>query len=366
MQIIYILGIIDSQIESIIANEETENDDRTWLDERLVYEQIEENPFQKWAQNIFEKSKQFVHEGNGINAMYLPSLIPILIKCMKLLPLWSGIMVSVFGYGPETASSAAVESSFKKLKTITFKSATLPVSIEEFLEQHISSLRGVSLIHSSQTGFGKTSENYEDVIIDTDNELQKESNFQVNQTNYSAEENDFLRIPDKLDCPLCSNGSLPSQNGAHKCVVCGIPVHALSTCSRNRSGDDNVRVCFSCWILEEDFTIGGQINENMNEERKAVESWNRKSHRKDKSYLVTNPHLRHLELNNGKNIKSLPLLKNGSRSTELKSAKSKLVEGKIVLTNTCAFDSLASLLMVNILILISCLYHLYITHFFYH
>jgi len=27
----------------------------------------------------------------------------------EILPLWSGIMVSVFGYGPETASSAAVE-----------------------------------------------------------------------------------------------------------------------------------------------------------------------------------------------------------------------------------------------------------------
>lgn len=100
----------------------------------MTYEKIEENPFQKWAQKIFEKSKQFVHEGNGINAMYLPSLIPILIKCMKLLPLWSGIMVSVFSYGPETPSSAAVESSFKEFKTITFKSATLPVSIEEFLE----------------------------------------------------------------------------------------------------------------------------------------------------------------------------------------------------------------------------------------
>lgn len=338
------------------------------MDERLVYEQIEENPFQKWAESIFEKSKQFVHEGNGINAMYLPSLIPILIKCMKLLPLWSGIMVSVFGYGPETASSAAVESSFKKLKTITFKSETLPVSIEEFLEQHISSLRGVSLIHSTKTGFGQTSENYEDVIVDTQNELEKKSNYQKKKKICSAEENDFLKIPAELDCPLCSNGSLPSKSGAHKCVVCGIPVHALSTCSRNRSGEDNVRVCFSCWKLEEDLyvdTIGGHINENLNEERKAVESWNRKSQRKNKSYLVTNPHLRHLDLNNAKNITSIPLLKNGSRSTELKSIKSKLVEGRIVLTNTCAFDSLASLLMVNILILTTCLYNLCVTYFYY-
>lgn len=83
------------------------------MEENLDYEQIEENPFQKWAECIFEKIKQFIHGGNGIYAMYLPSLIPILIKCMKLLPLWSGIMVSIFGYGPETATSAAVECSFK-------------------------------------------------------------------------------------------------------------------------------------------------------------------------------------------------------------------------------------------------------------
>lgn len=165
----YILGIFDSQLESIIVNDETESGDRTWMEEGLVYEPTEDNPFQKWAETIFEKSKKFVHEGNGINAMYLPSLIPILIKSMKLLPLWSGIMISVFGYGSETASSAAVESSFKKLKNLTFKSATLPVSIEEFLEQHISSLRGVSLIHSTKIGFGKTSETDEDNTVDTRN-----------------------------------------------------------------------------------------------------------------------------------------------------------------------------------------------------
>lgn len=180
----------------------------------------------------------------------------------------------------------------------------------------------------------------------------------------SGEENDYLRIPDKLDCPLCSTGSLPSESGAHKCVVCGIPVHALSTCSRSRSGQDDVRVCFSCWILEENTYVNNnycKINENSNEERIAVESWNRKSQRKNKSYLITNPHLRHLDLNNSKKITSLPILKNGSRSTELKSVKSNVVQGRIALTNTCAFDSLASLLMVNILILTPLLYNLCMT-----
>lgn len=107
-----------------------------------------------------------------------------------------------------------------------------------------------------------------------------------------------------------------------------------------------------------------KINENLNEEQKAVESWNRKSQRKNKSYLVTNPHLRHLDLNNSKKITSLPILKNGSRSTELKSVKSNVVQGRIALTNTCAYDSLASVLMVNILILIPCLYNFFTTCFF--
>lgn len=51
--------------------------------------------------------------GNSINPLYLPELIPYVIKGMKLMPLWSGIMIPIFGYGNKTASLAAVESSFR-------------------------------------------------------------------------------------------------------------------------------------------------------------------------------------------------------------------------------------------------------------
>ena len=56
----------------------------------------------------------------------------------------------IFGYGDETASSAAVKSSFRKLKNVTFKNISLPTDIELFLEHHISSLRGMSLLKSSR------------------------------------------------------------------------------------------------------------------------------------------------------------------------------------------------------------------------
>lgn len=79
----------------------------------------------------------------------------------------------------------------------------------------------------------------------------------------------------------------------------------------------------------------------------ACESWNRKTkkQRNANSYLVPNPHLRHLNLNSSRNIKFLPLLKNGSRAEELKAITVKGI-GKIVLTNTCAFDTIASIFTV--------------------
>lgn len=70
------------------------------------------------------------------------------------------------------------------------------------------------------------------------------------------------------------------------------------------------------------------------------ESLNRQKTRKSKSYLVHNPYLKFL-VSNTRSIKSLPILKNGSRFQELKSCRSKQFHGKFVFTNTCAFDSLS-------------------------
>ncbi|CAI6355664.1 unnamed protein product [Macrosiphum euphorbiae] len=86
------------------------------------------------------------------------------------------------------------------------------------------------------------------------------------------------------------------------------------------------------------------------EKSRAVESWNRKikKQRKNNSYLNPNPHLRHLNISTAKNKQTLKILKNGSRFAELKSCKSR--EGKLILSNTCAFDALTALLMVCFLL----------------
>lgn len=304
---------------------------------------LEHNPFQTWAENIYEDSNQFIKEGTGINAMYLPTLVQYVIKCMKLLPLWSAIMVPIYGYDDETASFAAVESSFKKLKTITFQQDNLPITIEDFLQRHIHSLRGASIIHSTKNSLASNSNKeintQSNVNSQADDKIHNEThqNSEVVEHTYmlSEPENDFLIIPDQSNCPMCSEGI---DTGTQKCFYCGKPVHAISSCSTYVPGNKDMRVCNICSFVET----------NVNEENNACETWSRKNkkQRKTNSYLQPNPHLRHLNLNNSRQMKSLPILKNGSRSEELKSCKSKVTQGKIVLINTCAFDSLASLIMV--------------------
>jgi hypothetical protein len=88
-------------------------------------------------------------------------------------------------------------------------------------------------------------------------------------------------------------------------------------------------------------------NKNRNE-NSAEEKWNRKSMKQWKlnSYFSPNPHLSHIDLNSSRKIKSLPILKNGSRASEIKSINI-LNMGKFVLTNTCVFYTIASIFMVS-------------------
>jgi len=148
-------GFVDfqKQFDDIISVSETEDEARINLEKE--YERQNEgldtfeNPFQAWANHIFYESKNYLREGTGINPFYCPELVPIIIKSTKLIPLWSAVMVPIFGYGEEFSSSAAVESSFKKLKTITMKHINLPTTLEIFLENHTTSLKGSSLIRSA-------------------------------------------------------------------------------------------------------------------------------------------------------------------------------------------------------------------------
>lgn len=152
---------------------------------------------------------------------------------------------------------------------------------------------------------------------------------------------DEINVIDPLTnnkCPLCSAGYFPTAEGAHKCIKCGIPVHALSLCSGHKPNEDDMRICKSCLGIKKS---------HLSEETIAHENWNRKSRRQLKnSYLKPNPLLRHVNINNLRSITALPILKNGSQAEKLKSSTVKEI-GKVILSNSCAFDTLASVFMVS-------------------
>lgn len=215
-------GFVDFQGQfDEITNLESDNEDCPLLvhEYEVDNEGLESfgNPFQTWAENIYKESLTYVREGVGINAMFAPNLVPSILKCMKLVPLWSGLMIPIFGYGETISSSAAVESSFKKLKTVTFKHIDLPVNIEEFIENHVISLRGASLIRSSTNSYLSSASQQTHNITNDENipipsTVIHSSPILEYNDNYksfiqSAEnDEDFMEEPMDNECPLCSTG----------------------------------------------------------------------------------------------------------------------------------------------------------------
>lgn len=319
-------------------------------------------------------------------------------------------MIPIFGYGEEVASSATVESSFNKLKQLTFKSIELPTNIEIFLENHVLSLKGASIIrgqnsstlvtipeknnnlsnneiieqisplHLTNTSFSQSSSpeylyqtidkgtveiinrpktvykpNYENNKDPTNNIEDTNNNFATSPAKHIADgineispkilrsnSNECPENVSTLRYPLCKSGNLPSANEGHKCMICSVSVHAIPSCSTQRKGNKDLRLCLAC--SEDVLDVLEELEEN-----KSVETWNRtsKKQRNSKSYLCPNPNLRHLQLKSSKHIQSLPILKNGSRAQELKSCTIKNL-GKVIMSNTCAFDTVSAILMVSI------------------
>lgn len=315
------MGIIelDQQLDDILDCGRIEDDTHKLLVEEFPsnqFECLEEiNPFKKLAE-VYEESKSFLQEGTDINPLYAPKLVSYIIQMMQLLPLWSGIMVPLFGYGEVISSSAAVESRFNKLKNNTFKHIILPTNIEQFLETHIFSLRGASLLKSTE--------------IPQSSSINEEK---AHSTEGIEVEN-IVTNAYVSKCPLCKSGSLPSKNGAHKCSICKTPVHALPECSAYEPNEDDIRYCFNCFETKE---------------KSSEDECNRRSNKKLKSNscIIPNPHLRHVNMNNSRYSPSLPILKNGSRADKLKSCKLKNIDTIVILSNTSPFDAIASLLMVS-------------------
>ncbi|KAF0753972.1 Uncharacterized protein FWK35_00027409, partial [Aphis craccivora] len=363
-----------------------------------------ENSFKSWVDSIHIDSINYKEEGTDLNPLYLPSIIPLIKKEIKMLPLWSGIMIPIFGYGSLTKSSAAVESTFHKLKNVIFKDIDLPTTLETFIERRLTSLKGSALLYYNDIE-KCTSPISEDPINNNsaENDPMVNSVCTFSKPVYDIYDCTFHHI-DSDTIEVC-NDYVPPPN--HKKVVNNEENNNLLDGNSDKSSTSKQTIDEFFAVLNKkelninnisstDDSDGSNSNQSLNsgyvfqnntltqrndklyiqeqpinlkknsadeqdsgqfkifyqkhlidknDEDTATEKWKRKNHKQTKSYLTPNSNHKHLNLNIKNNNKVLPLLKNGSRAEDLKAINLKGY-GKIILTNTCAFDTAVSLFMV--------------------
>lgn len=294
------------------------------------------NRWQKWANNISKRvHKNSIDNGDRENAHYLPQLEMKLLKDMKWFPLWSAVYRDKFGYGRVPASNAAIEAEFGSIKTQLLANTKLPMRADLFILKHIEYLKGrLNLVNSitseeniePQMETLSTSQNIDNEVINTNISIQ--SNTTITYNNPQIEE-----------CPACKNNDHPS--GAHKCHICKKNVHALDLCSKAIEEEDEgfgqKRICTSCQRMSPRLT---SKMSNLND----VENWRGLAIRKSKSrYLHKNFQKNEFILHD--KLLKIPILSNGN-CLKLKAIN---IKGKkLMLANTCAFDSVFQIFLAAV------------------
>ena len=117
--------------------------------------EIEEEPTQGneatlsqlWYDNLGKKIvSKLCSMGEEENYYFFPELKCFIRHCLRTLPLWSGIMVSIYNYGEKTASSAQVESYFKDVKHVSLENYNLPINVDKYLITMWNDLKAKSII----------------------------------------------------------------------------------------------------------------------------------------------------------------------------------------------------------------------------
>jgi len=81
-------------------------------------------------------------QGDDLNAFHNESLPKRILDFCNLLPCWSAVMTPIFKYGDITESSSTSESLFNDLKNRVFQHKTLPLRVDEFVQDNISYITG--------------------------------------------------------------------------------------------------------------------------------------------------------------------------------------------------------------------------------
>lgn len=316
------------------------------------------SPFSTWLEEIVAEVDQVVKsydDGKYDNVMYNEAFAKDFIRLCKLLPLWSAISCEIFGISEPTSSSSNVECDFKNLKQALDE--IIPCSIDTLVQEHIELINGQVLEASHH-------ENYIEFIggmgndrsdLDSSNstyERNKNRTESFDDRNSSAENcEESVEMPDanqsatksvdsseinkavaSNECPACQNGDTPG--GAHLCIKCKKPIHALPGCSvsfGDEEGHGQKRICMACSSKLRTTNSDNNILQTA-VEMNYKEEWNKTHQKSTSKYLSSAPNW-HLNTNIEKKV-TLGILQNGNKCTTTHK-----IDGQAVgLCNTCAVD----------------------------
>lgn len=127
-------------------NEEEDHINDNEIDAHFISEDITLNNIFQELQSIYEICLKNCQDkrshGDDLNAHYNKDISKKLLNFCKLLPCWSAVMIPFFKYGNIIESSSTSESMFNDLKNRIFQHKTLPLRLDEFVQDHISSITG--------------------------------------------------------------------------------------------------------------------------------------------------------------------------------------------------------------------------------
>jgi len=104
-----------------------------------------ETNINRWVDSIYNDcvtQTSTLEETYDINGFYCINFAKKFKVLLKYFPLFSEVMLVIFGYGSTNATSAAVESEFNDLKNRTLRDVSLPMRADKFVSKHISCLSG--------------------------------------------------------------------------------------------------------------------------------------------------------------------------------------------------------------------------------
>lgn len=301
-----------------------------------------DNNVSAWVDGIDAEATKAVEcrdDGDRDNILENKPFARQFIRLCKMLPLWCAISVKHFNSPTIVGSSWSSETNFKNVKQL--HEGNIPCRVDEFVQNDIRLIKS-SIVKASQKYIGATVESSDvapvsQKVTEMNSKefwlrkrtsknskipvVKSGSNSPPMKRQKASEVETIDQVKSITSCIACSDGNLPT--GLHKCVTCLKSVHLFDECSKSigdAEGCGEKRQCIEC-------------------HNKVEPSHGKKKDKHIKRSIYMQPD-KNFELVQIPSKLKIAHLQNGNLSKTVLTIHGE----KIMLKNTCAFDSVAQLI----------------------